>query len=59
MDKDERKEYMKLYYVENKDKLISDMKKYQEENKEEQRKYRREYYREYRLKKKLKDDGQQ
>jgi hypothetical protein len=47
------KSYAKIYYEENKEELLKNMKEYQEENKEELRKYRREYYRDYRARKKL------
>jgi hypothetical protein len=39
--------YMKTYYKQNKEKCLSNMKKYQEEHKEDQRNYSREYYKKY------------
>ena len=54
MDKEERKEYNRLRYIANKEKLLAQMKTYRETNKEkilkEHREYRianKEYYKEY------------
>jgi hypothetical protein len=52
------KEYMKNYYIDNKERLLQMMKNYQETHKEEQREYRRKYYQEYRKRKKLEKNGQ-
>lgn len=44
MTKEERKEYMKKYYKNNKEKILEKTSKYHKENKESRRKYYQDYY---------------
>jgi hypothetical protein len=52
MTDEEKKDYMKTYYQENKERLKKLMKNYQEENKEKLNEYRNNYYKDERKKKK-------
>jgi len=52
MTEQEKKDYMKKYYENNKERLKEMMKTYQKENKEKLNEYRKDFYKEDRKKKK-------
>lgn len=57
--KEYMREYMRKYYILNKQRCLELMRNYQQTHLEEQREYRRKYYQEYRKRKKLEIDGKQ
>lgn len=56
MNDNDKKEYFKNYYIENKEHLLELMKLWQKKNYEKQKEYRRMYYKEYRKRKKIEND---